>query len=64
MWPFRKTKSKDQSSWKSPFDAEVIRPGDPGWAIFEAAMKSQSPVVGIYNGETGEIVSIEVLGDD
>jgi hypothetical protein len=43
----------------SPFNADVITPDDPGWAIFAKAMETGGPVVGTYDGETGEIVSIE-----
>lgn len=46
---------------RSPFDAEVIRPGDPGWAIFEETMRTGRPVVGLYDSETGEVVSMRVV---
>lgn len=45
----------------SPFNADVITSDDPAWAIFEKAMETGGPVVGIYDGDTGEIVSIEAV---
>ena len=42
----------------SPFNADVIREGDPGWDIFEATMRTGGPVFGTYEADTGKIVSI------
>lgn len=42
----------------SPFNADVIRKGDPGWDIFEATMRTGGPVFGTYEADTGKIVSI------
>lgn len=33
----------------SPFNADVIRPGDPGWEMFEEAMRTGKPVTGGYD---------------
>lgn len=43
----------------SPFNADVIKPGDPGWEIFEAAMKEDGVVMGQYDTVTGEVISIQ-----
>jgi hypothetical protein len=49
---------------KSPFDADVIGPGDPGWEVFKLAMRTGKPVIGEYDGDTGEVISARTVGDD
>lgn len=49
---------------KSPFDAEVIGPGDPGWEVLRLAMATGQPVIGEYDPDTGEVVSVRVVGPD
>lgn len=44
----------------SPFSADVIRPGDPGWDIFEA-VKDGNAVIGTYDADTGQIMSMDVI---
>lgn len=63
-WPWRRKRSDYRPPIRSPFDAERLGPGDPGWEIFEAAMKTGGAVVGVYNSETGEVVSITPIGEE
>lgn len=49
---------------KSPFDADEIRPGDPGWEVLDLAMRTGKPVIGKYDADTGEVISAQVVGDD
>lgn len=44
----------------SPFDAEVIKEGDPGWEVVQKVIETGKPVVGTYDGATGKITSMEV----
>ena len=49
---------------RSPFDADEIHPGDPGWEVFEATMR-HGAVTGTYDATTGEIESIrDAEGND
>lgn len=66
---FEKAEADYELEWPgSPFNADVIRPGDPGWEIFQAAAK-HGPVMGVYevrvvDGEVeSEIVSMQYLDD-
>lgn len=57
----------DRDPWegvKSPFDAEVIGPGDPGWDVLAMAMETGKPVIGQYDPDTGEVVSAHVVDGD
>jgi hypothetical protein len=48
----------------SPFDADVIRPGEPGYDFLNAAMRSEGPVFGTLNYETGEIIWEDNEGEE
>lgn len=60
-WPWRKRIPEGEG--RSPFDRKVIRPGDPGWDIYQKVLETGGPVMGIYDARTGEIVSMTPLGD-
>lgn len=49
---------------KSPFDADVIGPGDPGWDVLNLAMRTGGPVIGEYDADTGQVVSARTVDDD
>ena len=51
----------------SPFNKEVLRPGDPGYDIALEAMQTGHTVHGLYDSETGEIIEMhhgDGFGDD
>ncbi len=61
-WPWSKVSSP--AKHRSPLDADVIRPGDPMWAVWEQMKLTGRPVVGIYDSSTGFIVAMRTVEPD
>ena len=56
----RKLERKAQRDGLSPFDPEVIRPGDPAWEVFQAVMDHGGPVIGRFDDQ-GTLVSVDKI---